>query len=193
MIITKEICNQLNDIELVQKVMTEIDYFSCIYERYEPKLLRYVKRITGVSNEEAEDILQEAFLKIWRNINSYDTDLKFSTWIYRVVHNETISYWRKQSSFGKDHQIDLDENFPEEFDSNSQPGDSNKNVLTHEILELLPLKYKTILVLKFLEGMDYDEISDILKIPPGTVATRINRAKKAFSAISEQMHISFFE
>ena len=56
----------------------------------------------------------------------------------------------------------------------------------HEILDQLPLKYKEVLVLKFLESMSYEEISDILKIPEGTVATRINRAKKAFRKLTEK-------
>jgi RNA polymerase sigma-70 factor (ECF subfamily) len=192
MVVTTEICDQLSDREIVEKLTDEVDYFSCLYDRYEAKLLRYIKRITRASNEEAEDILQEAFLKIWRNINAYDTDLKFSSWIYRIVHNETVSYWRKKSSFGKQRQVNLDENLPELSDETEFDEQHQINHLTQQVLELLPLKYKTILVLKYLEGMDYDEISDILKIPPGTVATRINRAKKAFSKISQEKHISFF-
>ncbi len=64
-------------------------------------------------------------------------------------------------------------------------------MLTHEVLELLPLKYKTVLILKFLEGMSYEEISGVLKIPEGTVATRINRAKKAFAKMGGELRRCF--
>ena len=194
MLITTEICNQLSDAEIVKKSLADIDYFSCLFERYEATLLRYVKRIALVSGEEAEDILQDAFIKIWRNLNDYDSSLKLSSWIYRIVHNETISFWRKKKSYGKDQQVELDEqvfeNIPDDFEEENK---EEQDMLTHKVLELLPLKYKTVLVLKFIEGMSYEEISDVLKIPEGTVATHINRAKKSFVKIAAGRHISFFE
>ena len=66
-----------------------------------------------------------------------------------------------------------------------------KEFYAHEVLDLLPLKYKTILILKFIEGMGYHEISDVLKISKGTVASRINRAKKRFIKAASEKQISF--
>lgn len=194
MIVTKEICSQLSDSYIVKKSLADIEYFSCLYNRYEQRLLLYIKRIALVNDEQAQDILQDAFIKIWKNLNDFDQSLKLSSWIYRIVHNETISYWRTQKSFGKDKEVKLDvslfENKPGNIDTNEN--NERKDMLTHEVLELLPLKYKTILVLKFMEGMNYHEISDVLKIPEGTVATRINRAKKLFMKVTSDKHISFF-
>lgn len=195
MLITKEICNQLSDAEIVKKALADIDYFSCLYDRYELKLMRYVKRIAMVSHEEAEDILQESFIKIWRNLNDFDQELKLTSWIYRIVHNETISVWRKKKSYGKDQIVTwadtLIETMPDDIDPDSES--EQQDILTQEVLQLLPIKYKTVLVLKFLEGMSYEEISDVLKIPEGTVATRINRAKKAFAKIATDKPISFIK
>ena len=101
MYISKEICGQLSDEEIIRKSLEQVDYFSCLYERYEPQLLRYVKRMGVITNEEAEDVLQEAFLKIWKNLNAFDLSLKLSSWLYRIVHNEAISYLRKKNAFGK--------------------------------------------------------------------------------------------
>lgn len=194
MVVTKKICDQLSDEEIVKKSLADIDYFSCLYDRYELALLRYIRRIAAVNNEEANDILQEAFIKIWRNLNDFDQSLKLSSWIYRIVHNETVSYWRKKKSFGKDRQVklnkDLFENIPGDFGANGD--NEQKDMLTHKVLDLLPLKYKTVLVLKFMENMSYEEISDVLKIPEGTVATWINRAKKKFTEMASDKHISFF-
>jgi len=191
MYISKAICDQFNDIEIVQQALQQIDYFSCLYERYEDRLLRYIKRMAVVNHEEAEDILQDAFIKIWRNLNSFDQHLKLSSWVYRIVHNEVVSFWRKKQSFGKNRKVEPDDDLfridPEESASDMEELD----MLTHEVLEGLPLKYKTVLVLKFLEGMSYAEISDVLKKPEGTVATLINRAKKAFVAAAGEKHISF--
>lgn len=192
MVVTKDICDQLDDAQVVKKALADIDYFSCLYEKYEPRLLRYIKRITLFSNEEAEDILQEAFIKIWKNLNNYDPRRKLSSWLYRIVHNETVSCWRKKQSYGKDRTVALDERMSEGLSNELTAEDLELNdQLTHEVLQQLPIKYQTVLVLKYLEGMHYEEISDILKIPEGTVATLLNRARKAFARIAEEQHIDF--
>ena len=195
MIVKKEICDQLSDNEIVKRSLNDIDYFLCLYERYELRLLRYIRRISMVSDEQAKDILQEAFIKIWQNLNDFNQSMKLSSWIYRIVHNETISYWRRSKSYGKDRKVKLDNVIIENQldDSEINEDKDKKEFLTHEVLGLLPLKYKTILILKYIEGKGYQEISDVLKIPEGTVATRLNRAKKKFIELASEKHISFFE
>lgn len=187
---SEEICRQLSDREIVRKALEEVDYFTCLYERYEGQLLRYVKRMGGLTNEEAEDVLQEAFLKIWKNLNAFDPSLKLSSWLYRIVHNQAISFLRNKKSFGKAQKEEFDDKrfagIADEGPAGSQEVLEETDQHIHEILGQLPLKYKEVLVLKFLENMSYEEISDVLKIPEGTVATRINRAKKAFREIAEQ-------
>ena len=195
MIVKKEICDQLSDNEIVKRSLNDIDYFLCLYERYELRLLRYIRRISMVSDEQAKDILQEAFIKIWQNLNAFNQSMKLSSWIYRIVHNETISYWRRNRSYGKDRKVKLDNVIIENQldDSEINEDKDKKEFLTHEVLGLLPLKYKTVLILKYIEGKGYREISDVLKIPEGTVATRLNRAKKKFIEMASEKHISFFE
>jgi RNA polymerase sigma-70 factor (ECF subfamily) len=190
--IRKDSCNKYNDDELIKKSLVEIDYFACLYNRYNYKLLRYIKRISLVGDEEAADILQESFIKMWRNLNNYDDSLKFSSWLYRIVRNETVSFYRKRISFGKSNEINIDDSgFEVVFEDADDEADIEaKRLATHEVLNKLPFKYKEVLILKFLEKMDYEEISDILKIPEGTVASRINRGKKMFKTIVDKEHIS---
>ena len=69
--IDRSICNELTDEQLVSYSLDQMDYFICIYDRYEQRLLRYIKRITKVSSEQAEDILQDAFIKIWQNLKGF--------------------------------------------------------------------------------------------------------------------------
>ncbi|HEB62452.1 MAG TPA: RNA polymerase sigma factor [Bacteroidetes bacterium] len=185
--VTKQICDSLSDKEIISRSIEDVEYFRCIYERYEKKLKRYIFQISNFSEDEAEDILQNAFIKIWKNINGYDETIKFSSFLYRIVHNETISLWRKKQTLDKvkenySHEVG-DEN---EFELKEKP---TKNQKILDVLNLLSEKYKEVLVLKFLENMDYEEISDILRIPEGTVATRINRAKKAFAKIVKSENI----
>ena len=181
MIITAEKCKKLTDRDIVKKALGEIDYFACLYQRYEPALLRYVRQLSMVNEDEARDILQESFIKIWRHLNEFDESLKLSSWLYRIVHNETISFIRKEHSYGKDRKIGIDEMHGELPDEPEVEFDTEERYLiTYGILDRMPLKYRESLVLKFIEKKSYEEISDILRIPEGTVATRINRAKALF-------------
>ena len=195
MLVSKEICDKLNDLEIIQKSLVQVDYFSCLFERYEAKLLRYVKRMAFVTDEEAEDILQDSFIKVWKNLHAFDQGMKLSSWIYRIVHNQAVSSLREKKSFGKDQKTEWNEtlfaSIPEDTLAGAELEIENQENFTHEILAQMPLPYKEVLVLKFLENMSYDEISDVLKIPEGTVATRINRAKKAFKKLSAKQHFSF--
>ncbi|MEA3399207.1 MAG: RNA polymerase sigma factor [Patescibacteria group bacterium] len=193
--IFKNDCQKFNDEELVKKSLQDIKYFACLFERYEKKLIRYILRISSFSEEEANDVLQEAFLKIWKNLNKFDDSLKLSSWIYRIVHNTTITEWKKSKSYDKDQQIKIDnelfENLPGEIDLTKKFPKRDNNKEIRKILNILPEKYSEVLVLKFLEEKNYNEISDILKKPPGTIATLIHRAKKAFREEAKRKNILF--
>ncbi len=185
MILSESECKPYSDRELVKLSLQQLDYFSCLYNRYEGKMIAYIKKISSLTQEEAEDVLQEAFIKIWRNLNDYDTDLKFSSWVYRIVHNETISYWRKKKSYGKDKQLATGEvSLKDDVVKEEEGQEEDKEAKVKTLLAAMPPKYREILVLRYFEGLSYDEISDVLKIPPGTVATRLNRAKKSFEKLA---------
>ena len=83
------------DEELVKLALQKQEHFVYLINRYQHKLLRYIKRISNFSVEETEDILQEVFIKVYRNLEGFDQSLKFSSWIYRIAHNQTISHFRK--------------------------------------------------------------------------------------------------
>jgi RNA polymerase sigma-70 factor, ECF subfamily len=188
MIITPGSCKELSDNEIVAKSLEDLEYFSCLYQRYEAELLRYILRMTDLDGDEAQDVLQEAFIKIWRNLNEFDSSMKLSSWLYRIVHNETISHIRKKKSFGKDKTRDAElyrNILTDEQDLSAEK--EERLFLIPLILDQMSMKYKEILILKFLEMKSYEEISDILKIPEGTVAIRINRAKQQFRDISSKL------
>ena len=129
---------------------------------------------------------RQSFIKVWINLNEFDNSLKLSSWLYRIVHNETVSFCRKKKSYGKNNKVIIDENIDLAYD-NALVDDvdvEDNYLITDNILNSLPLKYKEVLVLKFLEKMSYEEISDVLKIPEGTVGVRINRAKKMFKKLA---------
>jgi len=180
-------CVGLSDQEVIHMALENMEYFACLILKYETRLIHYIKKISQCEQEESEDILQEAFIKIWKNLHGYDPRLSLESWIFRIVHNETISYWRKKTSFAKDHLINIDDERLSKlvaYDDKDIEESEKLYAIIEEILPLLKQEYREVLVLKYLEGKQYDEISDILKIPEGTVATRINRAKKSFRQLA---------
>ncbi|PIR03613.1 MAG: RNA polymerase subunit sigma [Candidatus Magasanikbacteria bacterium CG11_big_fil_rev_8_21_14_0_20_39_34] len=168
------------DQELVVLTLYNKENFLFIIQRYEDKLLRYIKRISNVGHEEAEDILQEVFLKVYQNLNGFDSNLKFSSWIYRITHNEVISQFRKKKAQPekKDFEPEMYENIASDLNIEHQIDQKILKEAVEKALAKMEPKYAEILILKYLEEKSYEEISDILQKPMGTVATLLNRAKK---------------
>ncbi|MCF7820559.1 MAG: sigma-70 family RNA polymerase sigma factor [Candidatus Pacebacteria bacterium] len=166
------------DQELVSLALQEKDLFLYIVKRYQDPLLRYIKRLGNFNNEDASDILQETFIKIYKNLNAYNPELKFSSWAYRICHNQTINHFRKNAS----HPVSyLDPQDFSQIKSSLNLHEKVANSLDMKLIEekmyQLKPKYRDVIILRFLEEKDYQEISDILKKPVGTVSTLINRAK----------------
>jgi RNA polymerase sigma-70 factor, ECF subfamily len=191
----KNNCGEKTDEEMVALTLKNQDFFACLVERYEPKLMRYIRRISAATQEDAEDLLQDVFLKVYRNLNDFDPSLKFSSWIYRIAHNQVISNWRKSKTRPQVLKFEADEDFLKFIASDVDlAGDTERKFSGEEVREFLKRlddKYREVLVLKFLEEKDYQEISDILEKPLGTVATLINRAKKQFAKIADEKDIKF--
>ena len=125
--------NNLPDEELATHVDGSIVYFEILIKRYESRLLRYIFRISQFSQDEAEEILQEIFLKVWKNLRGFSADMKFSSWIYRIAHNETISQFRRVKSRGILDQVEMTDdlfipskiNFVKDLDIQIALGGSN--------------------------------------------------------------------
>ena len=151
-------------------------------KRYEKKLLYYIRRLTNLNLHDSEDILQEVFIKTYLNLNEFDADLKFSSWIYRIAHNEVISHYRKTKARPQGYAIKLEDNAINNLASDLDiAGETDRIILKFNIQKVLgkiDKKYREVLILKFFEEKSYSEISDIIKRPMGTVASLINKAKQ---------------
>ncbi|MBU1202777.1 RNA polymerase sigma factor [Patescibacteria group bacterium] len=184
--------DNLSDEELVEITISNQENFLYLIKRYETKLIRYIRRISGINLEDAEDVIQEVFIKTYQNLNFFDKDLKFSSWIYRIAHNEVISNFRKKQARAKEINFDNDDfinNIVGDADISKDIDLAFLKENIGEILSKMDIKYREVLILKFLEEKDYREISDILKKPMGTVATLINRAKKQFRDVLKKSNI----
>ncbi len=171
-----------NDEEVILSVYDSIDNFGIIIFRYQEKLKRYIKRISNIPDEEINDLIQDIFLSVYENLNSFNPKLSFSSWIYRIAHNKTINFWKKNKYSWESLNIDdnlflVESVFNEKITENEYQIMENKEIISNS-LKNIEKKYREVLILKFLEEKNYKEISDILEKPMGTIATLINRAKQ---------------
>ncbi len=175
--------NEKSDIELVNLSLENQENFIYLVNRYREKLLRYIRRLTNVDPEECEDILQEVFIKVYLNLNDFDKDLKFSSWIYRITHNEVISHFRKIKVRPQGHKVAIDDDEVKVLaDEIKVEKDIDIGLMREQIEKALikiDVKYREVLVLKYFEERNYQEISDIIKRPIGTVATFIKKGKES--------------
>lgn len=176
---------------LVNKRIKEVlkgdqNAFVEIVELYQDKLYRVCYRMLG-NKHEAEDIAQEAFVRAFVNIHTFDTNRKFSTWLYRIGTNLCIDRIRKKKP---DYFLDAEVAGTEGLNMYSQIA-STEELPEDEVLKMemqervqyeisrLPDKYRAVIVLKYMEDLPLQEISDILDMPLGTVKTRIHRGREA--------------
>ncbi len=185
----------LTDEEIVRRTLLDKEAFALLIERYEAKLLRYLERLGVGVREDREDILQNAFVKAYKNINSFDPTLTFSSWMYRIAHNETMSFFRFKHARP---QVILSEEggslISELQDDDSDTSASAELRLSREGLAKafakLDARYRDALVLRFFEDRSYAEMSDILQVPVGTVSTLLYRAKRSLRDNLQEFHTS---
>ncbi len=168
-------------VELVRSVNKE--NYAEIIRRYQSKLVRYATYLVNDPDTGA-DIAQESFIKAYVNLNSFKTDKKFSSWIYRIAHNEainTIKKYKKSVSIDETFDLGSGEDIEDEFIKDEIIS------RTHRCLNNMPIIYREPLSLYYLEEKSYEDISDILRIPTSTVGTRISRAKSIMKKICQNL------
>lgn len=171
---------QLTDEQLCRQVQGgALEAFEELVARYKNRLLRYGRKFL-LDDQQAEDSVQEVFLKAYQNIRSFNPDLKFSPWIYRIAHNEFINSGKKRGRELIDF-FDFDTFLPHPATADRADTELEQKEIKQMIdgfLDQLPDKYREPLILCYMEDLDYIQMSEILKIPVATVGVRLNRARK---------------
>lgn len=184
----------IRDEELVARAQKEKEAFGLLVERYESPLARYVRRLGVHDSDDAADVLQEVFIKVYRNLNEFDTAYKFSSWIYRIAHNETMSWFRKRRVRPEGHLIENGEEhlalrLSDELSSEESMSRAESTQALINAIGALDEKYREVIILRYFEHKEYDEISDILEIPLGSVGTLIHRAKRKIKEVIDKRHV----
>lgn len=169
------------DKNLARRAKSDPDAFGEIVNRYWDRLFRFVRRTSYFSNEDIEDILQNAFVKAYKGINGYDESMPFSAWMYQIVRNASIDEMRKRTTRPSALRLEDEELakiFVSSIDLEKKLSAKQDLDTIRSVIETLPETYREILILRFLEEKEYEEIMDIVQKPKGTIAAVINRGRK---------------
>jgi len=173
---------KLSDEQIISRIISgDKNLFAVIVDRYQTRLLRYANYLIH-NEDEAQDVVQDSFISAYKNMNSFNTKRVFSGWIYRIVHNKAMNSVRNKWRILP---ILPDFDWPSGQDLEKEIIDKEQKEMIKNCLNNLKIKYSEPLALYYLEEKSYREISDILRIPEGTVAIRISRAKKLMKNICE--------
>ncbi len=176
-----------SDTELVAAVLEGFERpFEVLVKRYQTRLFRYLSRYTG-DLEEARDITQEVFIKVYGALDSYDPRYRFSTWLFRIAANAAIDHLRRRKlkavsldlppgEDGESGRIDPQDQRPDPLE------DLSRQRLREALdlaIERLPDDYRELLSLRHYGELPYEEIAEIKKMPLGTVKNKLFRARQA--------------
>lgn len=187
----------LGDSEVVRRFLDGDERaFAEIVRRYDKRLHNFVARTVG-DREQAEDLVQETFVRVYRHLHRFDQSRKFSTWIYTIAGNLAKNELRNRSRNPLVLFQAIMKNWGAGFrpleweDPKTRPDDLYRRRFlrekVNEAVEQLPEHHRTVFVLRELHGKSYEEIADIIDCNLGTVKSRLNRARNSFARIIAPM------
>ena len=168
----------------------DIEAFGILVERHQKKMLNIAYRMLG-DYDEACDVVQDAFLAAYKSLNKFKAEAKFSTWLYRIVVNYTKNRLKQRKNLARHESSSLDESTDGQSDSTAclsvasagNPAElleqSEREAHVQRCITALDVEYREVLVMRDIQGFSYEEIRDVLRIPDGTVKSRLSRARNA--------------
>ena len=181
------------EIKLIKKAIEgDIKAFEKLIRKYQKYAynisLKYMK-----DKQDAQDVTQDALIKVFKNLKNFNMKSKYSTWLYRIVVNTSKDELKKRNK--KQNEIDIDSEYENSrlLDSKYEPLKEMENKVLKkklgEAIDILDLKYREVIVLCDIKDFSYEEISEILNIPIGTVRSRISRGRKKLRTIINKSEI----
>jgi RNA polymerase sigma-70 factor (ECF subfamily) len=156
------------------------DAFACLVQRHQRRVFTLVVRMLQ-DYDEASEITQEAFLAAWLGLPSFRSEARFATWLYRIAYHCALKQLERRKRERSLQAAIEAEQMLEEVNQQKQAEDSlelrARQAIVREQMEELPAKYRSVLILRHLQEMTYEEMADILTMPIGTIKTQLFRAR----------------
>ena len=178
--------SSIEDDKLVTKaVQGQKDSYKKLVDKYNRPIYFHIRKMIK-EQELVEDLVQEVFIKAFKNLATYSNQYAFSTWLYRIATNHTIDYLRKKKlpTFSisdpkktKDGEVEVQ--LPDtSFATDAPIIKHERKAIVQEAIANLPEKYRKVIRMRHMDELSYDEIADELNIPLGTVKAHIFRARE---------------
>lgn len=170
------------DVELIREVLAgRVELFEILVRRYQRLVATAALRM-GVARQEVEDVANEVFYKVFRNLKRYEPRHALSTWLYRITVNAALDHkrGRRHDALAEEVPASLADNRPSPHD---EADEEQRARLLQEALGRIPGHYRAPLVLAHIEGLSVDEVARILDLPEGTVKSRLFRARAMLKAM----------
>ncbi len=182
---------EVPDAELIEAVLEGSESaFAALVDRYKDRVFRLLGRYCR-DPIECEDLAQEVFLKVFRKLHTFQHESQFFTWLYRIAVNAATDHLSRASS-RRLRLVDDDAVLDAGSDDDQRPEaplmTAELAAITRQIVDTLPEKFRTILVLREFEDLSYTEIAKVLQIQLGTVESRLFRARARFKEALERLH-----
>lgn len=170
--------------------------FAKLVDKYNRRVYNLAYRLTS-NPEKAKDIAQEAFIKVYRSLDKYDPSYKFSSWLLKTVSNLCIDFHRTRQTATASLEKIIESGAESAILSDATVKASTEEVIEERLeqlelktviqegIELLPMDYKSVLILRHVQSLSYKEIAQILNLPMGTIKARIFRARKLLKGFLE--------
>ncbi|MCC7290735.1 MAG: RNA polymerase sigma factor [Phycisphaerales bacterium] len=150
-----------------------------LYDRYSDRIYRLALRMTG-NDQDAFDVAADAFVRAFQRLGDFDGRSALGTWLYRIATNEALQLFRRRTTEDRHQRI-----LAEAREQNRSSPPSDLRALVQDELRLVSDEHRIILLLRYEQGLDYAEIAEVLECAPGTVASRLNRARAEIKAVME--------
>lgn len=164
-------------IELLKSESTQREAFEAIVNHYSSTLYWQIRRMVLI-HEDADDVLQNTFIKAWTNIDSFRGDAKLSTWLYRIAYNESLMFMNKQKASNGLSLNDVDEYTANRLESDTYFDGDEVQLKFQKALCNLPERQREVFNLKYFDDMKYEEISQILNLSVGALKASYHHAVK---------------
>ena len=177
--------NEKEIIALLQEPTRQREAFECIVKEYSEQLYWQIRRLV-FSHDDANDILQNTFIKAWINIDYFRGDAKMSTWLYRIALNECLTFLNKQRAANQLSIDEADKELLNKLESDTYfDGDDTQKIFLQAI-HTLPEKQQIVFNLKYFKEMKYEEISEILGTSIGSLKASYHHAVKKIESFLEK-------
>lgn len=168
--------------------MSRNDWFEKQIEELYPRLHRSMSAYLAGSDIEAEDILQETFLKAYKNLDQFEGKANMYTWLYSIARNKCIDEFRKRKYESNRSTIPV-EDFEIESEESQSEGKREDVQLLKEAIRELPEMLRSIVIMKSIDGLSYPEISEVTGVNEQTLKNRMFRARQQLAVTLKQMGV----